>query len=70
MGGVGVWELVIILVLVLVIFGGRRMPELGRSLGLALANFRKAIKGEDSESGHKPDPGRPNPADDKDKENR
>ena len=64
MGGIGVWELVIILILVLIIFGGRRMPELGRSLGQGLANFRKAIKGEDSESDRRPGPGPPDPPDD------
>jgi sec-independent protein translocase protein TatA len=45
MGGIGASELLLILVLVLVVFGGRKMPELGRSLGQGLANFRKALKG-------------------------
>ncbi len=46
MGGIGASELLLILVLVLVVFGGRKMPELGRSLGQGLSNFRKAIKNE------------------------
>jgi sec-independent protein translocase protein TatA len=46
MGGIGASELLLILVLVLVVFGGRKMPELGRSLGQGLANFRKALKNE------------------------
>lgn len=53
MGGIGASELLIILVLVLVVFGGRKMPELGRSLGQGLANFRKAIKNE-PETGETP----------------
>ncbi len=51
MGSIGVWELLIILILVLVVFGGRKMPELGRSLGLGLANFRKSVKGEGDSPG-------------------
>ncbi|UQZ90251.1 twin-arginine translocase TatA/TatE family subunit [Deltaproteobacteria bacterium Smac51] len=46
MGSIGIWELLVILIIALLIFGGRKMPELGRSLGLGLSNFRKAVKGE------------------------
>ena len=45
MGRFGIWELVIIAILVLVIFGGRRLPELGRGLGQGLANFRQGLRG-------------------------
>ncbi len=44
MGRIGAWELIIIAILVLVIFGGKRLPELGRGLGRGLANFRQAVK--------------------------
>jgi sec-independent protein translocase protein TatA len=44
MGNIGAWELIIIAVLVLVIFGGKKLPELGRGLGRGLANFRQAVK--------------------------
>ena len=40
----GVWELVIIAILVIVIFGGRRLPELGKGLGQGWANFRQALR--------------------------
>lgn len=50
MGGIGAWELVIILILVLVIFGGNKIPQLGRGLGLAVANFRRSLKGDDGAS--------------------
>ena len=43
---IGIWQLVLILVLVLIIFGGRRLPELGRGLGLGLSNFRNAVQGD------------------------
>ena len=43
----GIWEIVIIVVLVAVIFGGRRLPELGKGLGQGLANFRRAMRDTD-----------------------
>lgn len=56
MGSIGVWELLLILIIVLVVFGGRKMPELGRSLGLSLANFRKSVKGEGEDDKPAPKP--------------
>ena len=43
-GSLGGWELIIILVVVLVIFGPRRLPEMGRSLGKAIREFKSAGK--------------------------
>src|SRR5689334_21470768 len=40
--GLGMSEVVLILVIALVIFGPRKLPELGKSLGQAMAQFRKA----------------------------
>jgi sec-independent protein translocase protein TatA len=42
MFGLGTTELVIILVLVLVIFGGGKLPEIGGALGKGIRSFRKA----------------------------
>ncbi|MXY26260.1 MAG: twin-arginine translocase subunit TatB [Acidobacteria bacterium] len=42
MGPIGVWEMVIILVVALIVFGPRKLPELGRSLGKSLGEFRRA----------------------------
>lgn len=41
MGNVGVPELILIFIVALIVFGPRRLPELGRTLGKALAEFRK-----------------------------
>ncbi len=47
MFGLGWMELVIILVIVLVIFGAGKLPEIGSGLGKGIRNFKKATKGED-----------------------
>jgi sec-independent protein translocase protein TatA len=48
-GGLGFPEIVLILLLVFLIFGASRIPELGRGLGEGIKNFKKAVKGEDDE---------------------
>ncbi len=44
MFGIGVPELVIILVIVLIIFGAGRLPEIGSGIGKAIRNFKGATK--------------------------
>ena len=48
MFGIGTTELLILLVIVIVIFGARRLPELGSGLGKAIKNFKAGVsdKGE------------------------
>lgn len=41
-GAPGFWELIIILLIVLVIFGAKKLPEVGGGLGRAISNFKKA----------------------------
>ncbi len=43
-GSFGLSELLIILLIVIVIFGGSRIPQLGKGLGEAIRNFKSAIK--------------------------
>jgi sec-independent protein translocase protein TatA len=47
MGGLGFPELLVILVIVLVIFGGGKLPAIGDALGRSIRNFKKAASGED-----------------------
>jgi TatA/E family protein of Tat protein translocase len=42
MGPIGVPELIILLVVALIVFGPRKLPELGRSLGRSLGEFKRA----------------------------
>jgi sec-independent protein translocase protein TatA len=42
LGSIGMPELIIIFVIALIIFGPRKLPELGRSLGKSLAEFKRA----------------------------
>lgn len=39
--GIGPWELVLILIIALLVFGPRRLPEIGRALGKTVAEFRR-----------------------------
>ena len=56
MFGLGTQELVIILVIVLVLFGANRLPDLARSLGSSVKEFKKGVnevKGEDAPAARK-----------------
>ena len=47
MFGMGVQELLLIFVILVLIFGTSRIPELGRGLGEGIKNFKKSIKGDE-----------------------
>lgn len=52
--GLGPPELLLLFLIVFIIFGAGKIPQIGSGLGKGLRNFRKAIKGEDEESESKP----------------
>ncbi len=43
MFGLGMGEIVIVLVVVLLLFGGKKLPQLGSALGQAMTNFKKGL---------------------------
>lgn len=43
-GNIGIWELILILVIVLIIFGASRLKGIGKSLGEGIREFKKATK--------------------------
>jgi len=47
MFGFGMPEMIIILVIVLVVFGAGRLPEIGGAMGKSIRNFKKASEGND-----------------------
>lgn len=58
-GPVGPTELILIILIIVIIFGARKLPELGKSLGEGIKNFRKSISGKEKEeesSSEKPPP--------------
>ena len=44
MGGVGSWELILIMLVALVVFGAKRIPEIARGLGKGLSEFKRAAR--------------------------
>jgi sec-independent protein translocase protein TatA len=44
---IGSTELIIVFVIILVLFGGKKLPELGRGIGDAIREFRKSLKNKD-----------------------
>ena len=47
LGAVGVWQIVVLVVLILLLFGGKKIPELMRGLGSGIKEFKDATKDED-----------------------
>jgi sec-independent protein translocase protein TatA len=48
-GMVGPWQIVLIVIVLILLFGGRKIPELMKGLGQGLTEFKKATKGEGKE---------------------
>jgi sec-independent protein translocase protein TatA len=45
--GIGIWEILILLLVVLLVFGPKRLPEMGRSLGRGMREFKDSVSGKD-----------------------
>jgi len=43
--GISIWELMILLIVLLLIFGAKRLPEMGRSLGKGMREFKDSVSG-------------------------
>ncbi len=44
MGGIGIWQLVIILLIVVLVFGAKKLRNIGGDVGSAIKNFKQAVK--------------------------
>jgi sec-independent protein translocase protein TatA len=49
MFGIGVPELIVILVIVLIIFGAGKLPEIGGAIGKGIKNFKKSVRESDED---------------------
>jgi sec-independent protein translocase protein TatA len=49
-GGIGLPEVLLVLAIVLIIFGPKRLPALGRSLGSGMRNFKDSVSGKDKDT--------------------
>ncbi|MBA3348403.1 MAG: twin-arginine translocase TatA/TatE family subunit [Actinobacteria bacterium] len=52
--GIGIWEILILLLVVLLVFGPKRLPEMGRSLGKGMREFKDSISGDDKDDDDEP----------------
>lgn len=58
LGNIGPLEIIVVLIIALVVFGPKRLPELGRSLGRGIREFRGSVSGEhdDDDDDERPAP--------------
>ena len=61
MGNIGLGEILILVLVVLILFGPNKLPELGKALGKAVGEFRRGIKDglDDKDTSSKSDPSTP-----------
>jgi sec-independent protein translocase protein TatA len=58
MGGISIWQLLIILLIVVLVFGAKKLRNLGGDLGAAIKNFKQAVKEGEEEGDDKPAEGK------------
>jgi sec-independent protein translocase protein TatA len=44
--GIGIWELLILLLVLLLVFGPKRLPEMGKQLGKGMREFKESVSGD------------------------
>jgi sec-independent protein translocase protein TatA len=49
MPNVGPWEIILLLLLALLLFGAKRLPEIGRSMGKGMREFKDSLSGKDDD---------------------
>ncbi|MBW8742400.1 MAG: twin-arginine translocase TatA/TatE family subunit [Acidobacteria bacterium] len=49
MPNVGPWEIILLLLLALLLFGAKRLPEIGRSMGKGMREFKDSVSGKDED---------------------
>ena len=49
MPNVGPWEIILLLLLALLLFGAKRLPEIGRSMGSGMREFKDSVSGKDQD---------------------
>ncbi len=54
LGGISIWQLLIILVIVMLLFGTKRLQNIGSDLGSAIKGFRSSMRDAEDEEGAKP----------------
>ena len=52
----GIWQLLIVILIIAVVFGGKKIPELARSLGRAKGEFKKGLAEGEKEDAAKTEP--------------
>ena len=53
MENIGFGEILIVVLILILLFGGKKIPELAKGLGQGIRSFKKALKGEDEEKSNK-----------------
>ncbi|HYM64569.1 MAG TPA: twin-arginine translocase TatA/TatE family subunit [Gaiellaceae bacterium] len=53
-GGIGWMEILLLLLVMLLVFGPKRLPEMGRSLGRGIREFKESVTGEDKDDDDEP----------------